>query len=707
VQNGGIYRSRDYGETWTTVVNELDRYWTSDSPWELTFEVSAAGDYYVSSHRQFFVSRDEGHSWTMISELSRMWATGYNRIIAHRDSTLFAERIIEGSYYVRSKDQGKTWDTVRTPTYWRTLHVDPLDSKISFLGGSNMVYSTVDGGVSWRNSNEIAGTAIGFFGLHRRDEGARAVYLIWCNYRYSAGNSKGADLYESRDTGVTWQRRNTQTIDFNNYNSVTGITDPAFYLGDIYLVNIWNRLYRSTDAGVTWTQVLSDGGVWDLVETPRGVLVSTTFKGIQLSEDSCRSWHDCAATRAFPGGAAIDVRAASGGRVYASLSDKDYSGYTHGEFLTSADYGEHWRALYAQDSVGPMVVRYQDGDRYFLALNATLVSGTAEALPPDTVFTGHGRIIGLELGGVPPYEIVVKNKDLWFFRSSDCGASWEDIGFPTSSYRDGRILPSLTIPGTYVGITSPNHSLDFLFIGIMHITNHGWNVEMTWEDIALNPNHFALCAADRLYWKGAMCFSDDYGKSWYRITDGLTASDISMLSLDSMWLHTEAPMLPVRDGIVSGRRESWVWFKDNVWRHIVHANGEGPDRLMPAAMDITDDTLYAACSNYGLYRTSINVITTGMEVPSPSHAASIACYPNPTAGIAVIAYTVPPQGSCRLQIVDPLGAMVFDRALQSSSGTLTVDPRELQGSAVSSGVFFVRIVHEGIVLKSRPVVFLK
>jgi hypothetical protein len=71
-----------------------------------------------------------------------------------------------------------------------------------------------------------------------------------------------------------------------------------------------------------------------------------------------------------------------------------------------------------------------------------------------------------------------------------------------------------------------------------------------------------------------------------------------------------------------------------------------------------------------------------------------------------ITYTLPPGAPARLQITNTIGVVVFDRVLETSSGTLTVDRWKLPVST-PSGAYRARVIRNGRMLTSKPVVFLK
>jgi len=148
-----------------------------------------------------------------------------------------------------------------------------IRSSLSFGDG---VYKSTDGGQTWKN-----------IGLHNSRHISRivvdpanadVVYVAALGHAYGPNDERG--IYKSSDGGVTWKQ-------ILNKNAETGASDLAIAAGapNVLFAGMWNArrpvwssyaplsgpgsgLYRSTDAGANWTQLAGNGlpdGDWGRV----------------------------------------------------------------------------------------------------------------------------------------------------------------------------------------------------------------------------------------------------------------------------------------------------------------------------------------------------------------------------------------------------------------------------------------------------------
>ncbi len=186
-------------------------------------------------------------------------------------------------WYVASAFGG-LWKTVNrgvsfTPIFDRggsftlcCVAIDPHDSRVIWLGtGENTsqrsaqfgdgVYKSTDAGATWMRVGLDASEHIGRILIDPRD--SRVVYVAAQGPLFSAGGQRG--LYKTTDGGATWRRVLFVSDD-------TGISDIAFHPRnpDIVYAGSYQRrrhvgqmigggpdggLFRSTDAGRTWTKL--------------------------------------------------------------------------------------------------------------------------------------------------------------------------------------------------------------------------------------------------------------------------------------------------------------------------------------------------------------------------------------------------------------------------------------------------------------------
>ena len=701
VQNGGIYRCRDFGETWTTLVNDLG----GSYPGITQMEVAATGDLYGSDGNVVWISRDEGGTWTRSPALNAY----HSGVIAHRDSTLFL--LSSSSDILRSRTLGASWDTLRpSPTGGvMNIHVDPFDSKVLFCDwlGKNLVITT-DGGGSWK-SYPFPFPWSTALSLDRVDSNGRATYLMWMESGQEFGSAK-YDLIESNDTGATWHKRTREPLLLGDGGSWRFPT-TALYFGDTYVFCCWNAVFRSTDAGVTW-KVTRGQGVWDIRAVPAGLLLSTTFDGVQLSTDTCRSWFNFRGTRGFPGSTKMEVAVATKDVLYATLLDNDYlgytdfhdgnhSGYSHAEFLRSRDGGDSWEVLFSGNWLEKPVVRRGVDTRYFAVTNRnTIVTGMEAQIIPDTVLREVGTITEFTAAEVYPNDLYVTAGSSLYV-STDAGASWMDYYQPSPfMVREFGVRPSPKIRGSILMLTRPEWFDHYYRMGLLHSDDFGKTATWTLQNSGVLGSQVALCEEDLVYWSQTKLFSTDFGVTWSGIYTGMNEDDKALLLSGS-------PFIQRRGVLISGHVQRWLCFRGGSWRRLMDRQGISLSRTLPGSFDFIDDALYAVYPNYGLYRARAGNLVTGIaSAPSPA-ALTLECYPNPVTDRAVFSYTTSNAGPARLQLVNALGAVVYERQLDRTAGDAVVDfAREVAGAA-SSGVLLARILAGDGVVVSRVVMRVK
>ncbi len=197
-----------------------------------------------------------------------------------------------------------------SPSNPKIIYVGTGETDIrSDLGSGNGVYKSTDGGQTWKN-----------IGLHDTRQIARivvnpanpdVVYVGALGYAYGPNDERG--VYKSTDGGATWSR-----VLFKDAN--TGVADlaMAFANPDILFATLWNThrppwstyapidgpgsgLYRSLDAGATWTELKGHGlpdGNWGragVTVSPDGKRVYALIdagnkSGLYRSDDGGNTW---------------------------------------------------------------------------------------------------------------------------------------------------------------------------------------------------------------------------------------------------------------------------------------------------------------------------------------------------------------------------------------------------------------------------------
>jgi photosystem II stability/assembly factor-like uncharacterized protein len=234
-----------------------------------------------------------------------------------RDSIQFGD----GMY--KSTDGGKTWKHIgleNTRQIGRVI-VDPKNPNLVFVAalghayGPNPdrgVYRSRDGGATWqkvlfKNDN------VGAIDLNFDPTNSQIVYATMWNVRrppwfiYAPANGPGGGIFKSTDGGTTWKEI-SEGIPVENRGRIGIAVAPANRDRVYAMVDAKEGgLFVSNDGGATWTRSSSDKRVWDrgwyfskVAADPKNAdIVYASNTSVYRSTDAGKTW---TAIKGAPGG---------------------------------------------------------------------------------------------------------------------------------------------------------------------------------------------------------------------------------------------------------------------------------------------------------------------------------------------------------------------------------------------------------------------
>jgi photosystem II stability/assembly factor-like uncharacterized protein len=221
----------------------------------------------------------------------------------------------------RSTDHGGSWKTGNSPSSWQmAVASDGANSLYLGFVGDVGLYHTTDAGATWS---------------HLEGGGVEVTAIALGSGGELFTGARDGTVNRSIDRGVTWQSDTLET---------PGLPTPSGFAfasdGSILLSTLYHGIFRSTDAGASWSA--SGNGIdlsrlvgWDrapIATTPWGDIYAAYDTILYRSTDNGKNWIRQATA---PSGYYSSILGTSGGDLFVGLS-------WGGGILRSTDRGATW-----------------------------------------------------------------------------------------------------------------------------------------------------------------------------------------------------------------------------------------------------------------------------------------------------------------------------------------------------------------------------
>jgi len=282
--SGGIWKSTDGGASWTAknddgdpiaigcMVNDGDIvYAGTGEGWGNVDAVYGGG---------IWKSTDFGETWTLLSSTTGINVWKFKNVKQLRiDSSGFIYAVTKaynykdgaGGYYpdgglYKSTDGGTSWTKINNSStyYYNGTDVIPITSLIilfSTYGGG--IFRTTDGGTKWTKiTSGLPSTGFNRIALAQDPNNSNTIYAVFSSTSSSTPTYGLEGIYKSTDAGVTWSTLSTPprltSTGNKSYLSAQGWYDNViavdpFNSSNIYVGGV--ETMKSTDGGSTWNQM--------------------------------------------------------------------------------------------------------------------------------------------------------------------------------------------------------------------------------------------------------------------------------------------------------------------------------------------------------------------------------------------------------------------------------------------------------------------
>jgi photosystem II stability/assembly factor-like uncharacterized protein len=330
VNNGGVWKTTDYGHTWAPIFDEQP----TQSIGAVAVAPSDPNIVYVGSGEGLqrpdlsvgdgiYKSTDAGRTWQHLGlrEARQIGAVlvdpaNPNRVFAAALGHPYGPNRERGVF--RSLDGGATWQKVlpqeRQPvadddnTGAIDLAFDPRNAQTmyavlwaarqgpweytnAYVGPTSGLFKSTDGGTTWQR------LGAGARGLPGPADGLSRIGIGIApgnpNRIYAWVTSKRAALYRSDDAGASWTQMNDETRVWGRGDDFANVrVDPA-NADVVYAAN--TSTYKSTDGGRTFTAIKGAPGgddyhtIWINPANPRIILIASD-QGATVTVNGGESW---------------------------------------------------------------------------------------------------------------------------------------------------------------------------------------------------------------------------------------------------------------------------------------------------------------------------------------------------------------------------------------------------------------------------------
>jgi photosystem II stability/assembly factor-like uncharacterized protein len=315
---GGVWKSMNSGRTWTPIfdsqpIASIGAIGVAPSNTDIVYVGTGEADMrsQISYGNGMYKSVDAGKTWTHIGldntrQIGRIIVDPKNPSIVFVAALGHAYGANPDRGVYRSRDGGATWQKVLFKddnVGAIDLAFDPQNSQIVYAtlwntrrppwsiyppsyGAGGGIFKSTDGGNNWQPlANGIPTEGQGRIGI--------AVAATNRNRVYAIVDAKTGGLYRSDDAGATWSKTSSDNRIWGRGWYFCKVTVDPKTPDIVYVSN--TSVYRSMDGGKTWTAIKGAPGgddyhqLWIYPDDPKRMVLGSD-QGAIVSEDGAVTW---------------------------------------------------------------------------------------------------------------------------------------------------------------------------------------------------------------------------------------------------------------------------------------------------------------------------------------------------------------------------------------------------------------------------------
>jgi len=291
---GGVFRSLDRGATWEPLRRGLSTLPVQDIAFDPSDpDLLVAGIPFLGLAR----SSDGGASWSVTDpDLLSDGTIDVTSVVidpAH-PSTIYAASRLNGPV-LRSDDGGESWQVFSNPPLsFEDLALDPAEPGALWAAGKGGLYHSDDEGATWVRRPLQPEEDFQLQDVQADPRDPRILYASGAALNDYWPPEPVPRVFRSADGGQTWERRDTGiTAGGRVVDLALDPVEPATLYA---IVSGGGYLFRSTDAGISWTllpYILPESDLTALAtvpSSPPALYVAKLGAGVLRSTDHGETW---------------------------------------------------------------------------------------------------------------------------------------------------------------------------------------------------------------------------------------------------------------------------------------------------------------------------------------------------------------------------------------------------------------------------------